>query len=660
MLKPIRVSIFLSLLVTAALAPVTLVAQSIVNVPPRQCVWHSGDDISWAAPALDESGWLAFPVANLKPGDAHLWVRCHAGLSPLRGAAHPSVQVSFHDAYQLFVNGQPMGAAGNLRTGNFSMNSIRSFPLPGPMSDPPPQTAVIALRVTHRYVVLSDPTSLPPLAIQVGDESGLRDRRAAILLAQSSERLMTAIYDGIVGVFGFILLGLYFNDRSRRDLLLLGLNCLGLATIFLNLEAGLALLDYPAVAFVAIYTLGTVVSGVAQPWFFFSVARRRVPLLFWLVIAAAIQDHVLWAPAAFLPVATDLQLAAFYARWAAPLGFAARVVAAFAPFIAFWPYSTITRRVRPLVAMLCMVWGLQSALYFFVRLTIFHVFGIPNLAPVWGNTMSAIEPIMTLCVIAALMWLLFREQRQLADERAEMAGEMQAARRVQQYLIPAQLPATPGFAIASDYRPAREVGGDFFQVLPQPEDGSLLVVVGDVAGKGMEAGMLAALIVGAIRTSAEFTTEPDRILSLLNHRLQGRGLVTCLALRIAPTGAATLANAGHLPPYLNGNELPVEGALPLGAVPGIQFPPSHFTLAPGDSLLLMTDGVVEAQDAEGRLFGFERIGELLHGGTTGAALALAAQNFGQQDDITVLTLTRLSAVSSSATVAPQKPLPSPA
>jgi serine phosphatase RsbU (regulator of sigma subunit) len=183
------------------------------------------------------------------------------------------------------------------------------------------------------------------------------------------------------------------------------------------------------------------------------------------------------------------------------------------------------------------------------------------------------------------------------------------------------------------------VGGDFFQVLPHPADGSLLIVVGDVAGKGVEAGMLAALIVGAIRTSVEFTSEPQRILSLLNNRLQGRGLVTCLALRVAPDGEATLANAGHLPPYLNGSEMVVEGALPLGAVAGIDIPVSRFQLAEGDSLILMTDGVVEAQDAQGHLFGFERIGKLLKDGTSGAALALAAQNFGQQDDITVLTLT---------------------
>ena len=106
---------------------------------------------------------------------------------------------------------------------------------------------------------------------------------------------------------------------------------------------------------------------------------------------------------------------------------------------------------------------------------------------------------------------------------SDFAAEVQSARNVQQYLIPEQLPDTPGLAIESVYRPSREVGGDFFQVLPNATDGSALIVVGDVAGKGMQAGMLATLIVGAIRTAASFTNDPGRILSLLNERMRGRG-----------------------------------------------------------------------------------------------------------------------------------------
>ena len=246
---------------------------------------------------------------------------------------------------------------------------------------------------------------------------------------------------------------------------------------------------------------------------------------------------------------------------------------------------------------------------------------------------------------------LFVEQRveevEAGDPRghggSDFPGEVQAARGVQQFLIPEHLPPTPGLVIESVYRPAREVGGDFFQVLPDSSDNSVLIVVGDVAGHGMESGMLATLIVGAIRTAAEFTTDPGTILAVLNKRMQGRGLATCLALRVERDGSATLANAGHLPPHLNGQELEMEGALPLGAIPGIEFPVLHFKLAEGDTLMLMTDGVAEAQDAEGHLFGFERIGQMLRKGMAAAALASAAQAFGQEDDITVLTVERPAA-----------------
>jgi serine phosphatase RsbU (regulator of sigma subunit) len=96
------------------------------------------------------------------------------------------------------------------------------------------------------------------------------------------------------------------------------------------------------------------------------------------------------------------------------------------------------------------------------------------------------------------------------------------------------------------------VGGDFFQILPHPTNGSMLIVAGDVVGKGLQAGMLVALLVGAIRTSADFDPDPLVVLKVLNQRLWGRShaAATCLALRIAADGGAMLANAGHMPPYL--------------------------------------------------------------------------------------------------------------
>jgi serine phosphatase RsbU (regulator of sigma subunit) len=154
--------------------------------------------------------------------------------------------------------------------------------------------------------------------------------------------------------------------------------------------------------------------------------------------------------------------------------------------------------------------------------------------------------------------------------------------------------------------------------------------------------MLVALLVGAIRTAARFSDDPVVVLGELNQRLMGRGdaQATCLALRIDADGAATLANAGHLAPYLNGEELPMEGALPLGMIEGAESSLMHFQLKQGDKLMLMSDGVAEATDAKGKLFGFEQVHELLGTARTAAGVASAAQAFGQEDDISVISVTR--------------------
>ncbi len=132
------------------------------------------------------------------------------------------------------------------------------------------------------------------------------------------------------------------------------------------------------------------------------------------------------------------------------------------------------------------------------------------------------------------------------------------------------------------------------------------------------------------------------MLSTLNQRLMGRNdaQATCLALRIEEDGAVTLANAGHMAPYLNGEPVAMEGALPLGMVENAEFSLMHFQMKPNDKLMLMSDGIAEATDANGKLFGFERVHELLRSAKSAAEVANAAQSFGQEDDISVISVTR--------------------
>ena len=252
----------------------------------------------------------------------------------------------------------------------------------------------------------------------------------------------------------------------------------------------------------------------------------------------------------------------------------------------------------------------------------------------------SISEIANLTLAAAIFLLLLRRLLLSIHQQKELVTDVKHAQEVQQILIPEELPRLPGLTFQSEYRPAREVSGDFFQIIPHTTDGSALIVAGDVTGKGLKAGMLGALIVGAIRTEAAHFTDPLAILCSLNARLYTQGHATCLALRIARDGSATLANAGHLPPYLNGQELPMEGALPLGIIPDPEFSQMSFQLEPSDVLIMLSDGVAEAQNEYGRLFGFGRILDMLQKPITAAEIANAAQAFGQQDDISVLSITR--------------------
>ena len=165
-------------------------------------------------------------------------------------------------------------------------------------------------------------------------------------------------------------------------------------------------------------------------------------------------------------------------------------------------------------------------------------------------------------------------------------------------------------------------------------------MIGDVSGKGMPAAMTVSLLVGTVRTLAHYTHDPAEILAAMNQRLLGRsngGFTTAMVLRIDDDGTLTIANAGHLAPYNNGRELSVENGLPLGLVSDVEYKETRLHLAPSDTLTLLSDGVVEAQSVSGELFGFERAAAISH--EPAEKVAQAARAFGQQDDITVVTLT---------------------
>jgi hypothetical protein len=257
------------------------------------------------------------------------------------------------------------------------------------------------------------------------------------------------------------------------------------------------------------------------------------------------------------------------------------------------------------------------------------------------------DMLMLVAVVAVLPLRFARSRRD--EER--LATEMESARSVQQVLIPNEIPPVAGLAIHCVYRPAGQVGGDFFQVIPL-ESGGALIVVGDVSGKGMPAAMTVSLLVGTFRTLAHYTQKPSEILAAMNRRMLARsqgGFTTCIVLRIDAKGSLTVANAGHLAPYLAGREVAVENGLPLGITADTDYPEVSVQLPVGAQLTLYTDGVVEARARSGELFGFDRAAALSI--QPAELIAQTAQSFGQDDDITVLTVT-----SEASAPAPETPL----
>jgi serine phosphatase RsbU (regulator of sigma subunit)/anti-sigma regulatory factor (Ser/Thr protein kinase) len=258
---------------------------------------------------------------------------------------------------------------------------------------------------------------------------------------------------------------------------------------------------------------------------------------------------------------------------------------------------------------------------------------------------------------------LVREQQAEAATRQRFEQELEVARLIQQNFLPKQLPDLPGWQVSAYYRPAREVGGDFYDVIPLP-GGRVGFVIGDVTDKGVPAALVMAATRSVLRASAQRLVEPGVVLELVNEHLvpdmPEKMFVTCLYGVLEPdTGRFRFANAGHDLPYVKVDggsaELRARG-MPLGLMPGMTYEESETVLAPGQSLLLHSDGVVEAHSPEGAMFGFPRLKEAVATYPGGGELIdrvlddlheHTGPDAEQEDDITMMTLARTPRGSSS-------------
>ena len=660
---------------TSAAAPAVPVVLGH-SVVPLTAPWkfHIGDDAKWADPGFDDATWETVNLAAEKgsidpamgfegfspgwtgkghPGYAgYAWYRMRVRIE---GADEPLALLApndVDDSYQLFVNGRFIGEFGSFAGSVPTIYYSRplKFAIPDDILQRSPDgTMLIAFRfyMAPRTLLQTNPGGMhaPPIfgfasaitaAYHVAWEEQLRAAVSSILAD-------SAMYF----VFGFLVLMLYFFDRTEKILLWPITACfasaVGLAILFFSLTTQWMSALQQAVVLSA---LNPIVVGLwLVTWLvYFGLADNKwlrniiVSLIVWLGSTGLIFEILLLRGTVshrVFAANTFNQLAGSAASWALAIA------------IAYLGWRRPNRE-RP---------ALFLALFFYVLPTLGPVLRVLHVRTTWfpyGITL-VLSSFTDVAMLICFSVVVLRRFRSSQRRQQAMEQDVKQAQEVQQVLIPEELPRIAGLTIESEYRPAREVGGDFFQIIPHATDGSVLIVVGDVTGKGLQAGMLVALIVGAIRAEAAHSNDPLIALNALNQRLCGRGQAhaTGLALRIAADGSATLANAGHLPPYLNGKELPMEGALPLGMSPTAKFSLMHFQIAPGDRLLLMSDGVVEAQNKNGQLYGFERVNKLLQQPVTAAEIAAAAQDFGQQDDILVLRITREA---SGVTRTPEQPV----
>lgn len=249
--------------------------------------------------------------------------------------------------------------------------------------------------------------------------------------------------------------------------------------------------------------------------------------------------------------------------------------------------------------------------------------------------LPSLDNVLFVFVTLVVLFLRYRDEQ---ARHAAIDQDLAAAHRMQEQLLAGGHKPPAGFAIEAIYRPAREVGGDFYRAVGL-EDRSLLVILGDVSGKGLDAAMLVAVILGSLAN--ETHRSPASLLEYLNRAVMGRtagGFITACCARFYPDGRVVLANAGQISPYIDGSEVEVESGLPLGISTDASYTETEI-MADG-AVTFVSDGVVEARDAKGELLGFERMAPL----TTKRAkeIADAAQRWGQEDDITVLTVERVA------------------
>jgi hypothetical protein len=621
--------------------------------------FHTGDDATWADPSLDDSKWASMDLTPA-PGSAdetigdsgdnlpgwtdlgypnytgYAWYRLKVNVQGAGRRLALKMPDQADDAYQVFVNGKLIGAFGKFTDHHVTAYSTlpEEFRLPKGVRN---GTITIAIRTWMDHATpFSSPDAGGLHGPPILGYASLIGALTQLDYDETARQFISSFIEWLILFMAMIMaVALFWLDRAEKAYLWLALVCL------VTLLSNGIILSVQFSAWIGQTTALILRDVILSP------VRIGLWVLFWgywfRIWNIVRLQQVVWTLVGITMIGTAMlrpplygeHVPVHYAAFINPVLLVVKLALGF--LLLYVTYRGLTRQkteggMAVTAVVLVVVANYQR------EMRLLH---IPINFPIFGldvslGTIATVVSLLLITVMLLIRFFLSQRQKEL------WKLEIQQAQHVQQILIPNKLPQIPGFTIDSEYRPAREVGGDFFQVLPGDVPGSVLIVVGDVTGKGMQAGMLVAVIVGALRAAALHSSDPVQMMHEVNLQLCERqhASATCQILYIDAAGHATLANAGQLPPYLNGKEMEMEGALPLGTIPDAESSVTYFMMNEGDSLILMSDGIVEAQDARGNLLGFERINELLQKSTTAEEIAKAAQNFGQEDDILVLQVRR--------------------
>ncbi len=598
-----------------------------VAIVPLTGPWkfHTGDNMAWRQPDFDDAKWqdidLTPPPGSYDPnlgssGYISGWTAQghpgYAGYAWYRLRMHVDaggqlallMPVDVDDGYQVYVDGKLLGAFGDFsgRLPKTYYGQPMMFTLPAAAADQPGgRDVVLALRFYMKAADLTEDTT--PGGLHAPPQLGLVPVVSAFYQLQR-RALARTYYFYLIPIFVFLVgalaaFTLYVLDRSQQ--------------VFLWLGAAAAV----NVLYLIFVLAAILTTHIDDRTIILRPILLTLVLWTWLMAWHCWFDlyPIRWLRRLILGL-TALVILLEYLQYV----FAGRTEY---PFFAAGPWALASRGAHLLLGLLPLVilylgirrqgkdgWITAPAL---LLLTI-TVYPDPlvwlHIPLVWFTFGVQIPTRLTaeLAISVWVIWLLLIRFQRSQRMQQQLQNELRQAQQVQLTLLP-EAPATlPGFRVESIYRPAEEVGGDFFQVMPSV-DGGLLIVLGDVSGKGLAAAMLVSLIVGTLRTLAEQDLSPCELLQGMNRRLEKRmegGFATCVCARICSDGAMKVANAGHLAPYLDGEELDVPHDFPLGIVPHVDYEDRSFHLPVGSRLVFVTDGIVEARNRKGELYGFDR------------------------------------------------------